>query len=241
MWNPLRWLKSGPSTAKSGTSAETDPRAQERKKRAKTAEELLQEYTRTYDALMARREELRMKIRGSQKRLGGGMHGNNHETIDRIQLDVAEKEIAEIDEILVKLGPDIETAREAQRVIMEDSAAQSKRSWDMLQHEVDREADRILLEEVLEGGLQKDLIKLADVESSVRESMEARSRYLEEMSHIRRPDATEKDVDILHLAGELVVDQIVDFGDLRRELIGRFELYSLKKRDSYRLPPILPM
>ena len=40
----------------------------------------------------------------------------------------------------------------------------------------------------------------------------------------------EEDVDLLRLASELVIDAIVDFGDLRAELISRFERAANKDR-----------
>lgn len=40
-----------------------------------------------------------------------------------------------------------------------------------------------------------------------------------------------KDIDIYRLASEVVVDEIVAKGDLRRELVRRFDVYATKKRD----------
>ena len=40
------------------------------------------------------------------------------------------------------------------------------------------------------------------------------------------------DIDILHLASELVVDAMIDPADLRPELVARFALYGSKERDS---------
>lgn len=51
----------------------------------------------------------------------------------------------------------------------------------------------------------------------------------------------EKDVDIYHLASELIVDQMVGFAELRTELVKRFEFYCLKKMEKLRNPGILPM
>jgi methylmalonyl-CoA decarboxylase subunit alpha len=43
-------------------------------------------------------------------------------------------------------------------------------------------------------------------------------------------EAYEADVDLYRLASELVVDAVVDFGDLRAELIRRLELAGGKDR-----------
>lgn len=51
----------------------------------------------------------------------------------------------------------------------------------------------------------------------------------------------EKDVDLYRLASELVVDQIVDFHELREELVKRFDLYSSKVYEKSRWPVIMPM
>lgn len=51
----------------------------------------------------------------------------------------------------------------------------------------------------------------------------------------------EKDVDLYRLASELVVDHIVDFHEVREELVKRFEFYSAKVYDKTRWPTIMPM
>jgi acetyl-CoA carboxylase carboxyltransferase component len=51
----------------------------------------------------------------------------------------------------------------------------------------------------------------------------------------------EADVEIYKLAGELIVDQMVDFHEVRTELIQRFGFYSQKNQDKDRRPGILPM
>ncbi len=50
----------------------------------------------------------------------------------------------------------------------------------------------------------------------------------------------EKDIDILRLASELIVDAMVDFSQLRREISSRFAYYS-RPKESLRPPGILPM
>lgn len=49
-----------------------------------------------------------------------------------------------------------------------------------------------------------------------------------------------KDIDIYRLAGELIIDDIIDFGQLRSELARRFEYYRLKPRPPH-ASTILPM
>jgi len=51
----------------------------------------------------------------------------------------------------------------------------------------------------------------------------------------------EANVDIFKLAGELIVDQMVDFHEVRTELIQRFGFYAQKHQDKDRRPGILPM
>ena len=51
----------------------------------------------------------------------------------------------------------------------------------------------------------------------------------------------EADVDILKLAGELIVDQMIDYHEVRAELIQRFGYYSNKVSASVRRAGILPM
>ena len=48
------------------------------------------------------------------------------------------------------------------------------------------------------------------------------------------------DVDIYKLAGELVIDQMIDFSEVRAELIKRFGFYAQKSPQNRR-PGILPM
>jgi methylmalonyl-CoA decarboxylase subunit alpha len=50
----------------------------------------------------------------------------------------------------------------------------------------------------------------------------------------------QKDVDIYRLAGELVIDHMIDFSDVRDELAKRFQFYAGKKIEP-RQPGILPM
>jgi methylmalonyl-CoA decarboxylase subunit alpha len=49
-----------------------------------------------------------------------------------------------------------------------------------------------------------------------------------------------KDIDILRLAGELVVDQIIDFTEARRELARRYRLYE-RREEALQQPGIMPM
>lgn len=51
----------------------------------------------------------------------------------------------------------------------------------------------------------------------------------------------EKDVDLVRLASELIVDHIVDFADVRKELVARFQLYRERKFCAEDRPGILPM
>lgn len=51
----------------------------------------------------------------------------------------------------------------------------------------------------------------------------------------------QKDVDIYRLAGELIIDQIIDFPEVRNELVQRFAYYAEALRDRSRGPGILPM
>jgi acetyl-CoA carboxylase carboxyltransferase component len=51
----------------------------------------------------------------------------------------------------------------------------------------------------------------------------------------------EADVDIYKLASELIVDQMVDFSEVRSELVQRFSYYALKNRGSHRKAGIMPM
>lgn len=50
-----------------------------------------------------------------------------------------------------------------------------------------------------------------------------------------------KDIDLFRLAGELIVDHVIDFKDTREELIKRFEFYRQKKRGHHGPSTILPM
>jgi len=50
-----------------------------------------------------------------------------------------------------------------------------------------------------------------------------------------------KDVDLFHLAGEMIVDHIMDFKDTRDELIKRFDFYRQKKRGHHGPSTIMPM
>ncbi len=50
-----------------------------------------------------------------------------------------------------------------------------------------------------------------------------------------------KDIDLYRLAGELIIDHIVDFEETRTELIKRFDAYSLAARKLSSPAPILPM
>lgn len=51
----------------------------------------------------------------------------------------------------------------------------------------------------------------------------------------------EADVDIFKLASELIVDQMIDYAEVRSELIQRFTYYALKNNRNPRPPGILPM
>lgn len=51
----------------------------------------------------------------------------------------------------------------------------------------------------------------------------------------------QKDIDVYRLAGELIVDDIVDFKDVREMLTKRFQFYSTKRRTPKRSSPIFPM
>lgn len=51
----------------------------------------------------------------------------------------------------------------------------------------------------------------------------------------------QKDIDIYRLASEMVVDGILDFGDVRDELTKRFSYYCAAPREKKRTPAILPM
>lgn len=51
----------------------------------------------------------------------------------------------------------------------------------------------------------------------------------------------EADVDIFKLASELIVDQMIDYSEVRSELIQRFNYYALKSTRNPRPPGILPM
>lgn len=51
----------------------------------------------------------------------------------------------------------------------------------------------------------------------------------------------QKDIDIYRLAGELIVDDIVDFPQVRDALAKRFAFYATKARELTRAPGILPM
>jgi acetyl-CoA carboxylase carboxyltransferase component len=59
---------------------------------------------------------------------------------------------------------------------------------------------------------------IEDEEERRKRTEELRAEYKEE-------------IDILHLASELVVDAVVQPADLRDELVRRFALYSTRKRD----------
>jgi methylmalonyl-CoA decarboxylase subunit alpha len=50
----------------------------------------------------------------------------------------------------------------------------------------------------------------------------------------------EKDIDIVRLAGELIIDGVIDFAQVRGELSQRFAFYA-RPKDSLRPPGILPM
>ncbi len=50
----------------------------------------------------------------------------------------------------------------------------------------------------------------------------------------------EKDIDILRLAGELIIDAMIDFGEVRTELSKRFAFYA-RPKEALRPPGILPM
>src|SRR3954449_2993373 len=64
-----------------------------------------------------------------------------------------------------------------------------------------------------------------------------RARFVEE-----KRDEYSADIDILHLASELVVDAVIEPGDLRGELIRRFAMAESKRRDfSERRNPITPV
>jgi len=54
-------------------------------------------------------------------------------------------------------------------------------------------------------------------------------------------DEYQKDVDLERLAAELIVDDIVDFPDVRKNLAQRFAFASLAKPEKARVPGILPM
>jgi acetyl-CoA carboxylase carboxyltransferase component len=57
----------------------------------------------------------------------------------------------------------------------------------------------------------------------------------------RKREEYAEDIDILHLASELVVDAVVDPADLREDLIRRFELAASKDRAfAERRNPITP-
>jgi len=51
----------------------------------------------------------------------------------------------------------------------------------------------------------------------------------------------EKDVNILRLASELIVDHLIDFSQTRGELIQRFSYYRKQPRPEYKAPGIMPM
>jgi acetyl-CoA carboxylase carboxyltransferase component len=52
----------------------------------------------------------------------------------------------------------------------------------------------------------------------------------------------QKDIDILRLSGELILDQIVDFPDVRRELASRFGFYGPRANEPRPAPPgVMPM
>lgn len=57
----------------------------------------------------------------------------------------------------------------------------------------------------------------------------------------KKVEEYEKDVDIFRLASELVIDHMIEFQDLREELVKRYDYYSLKSTDRSRPPGILPM
>ena len=50
-----------------------------------------------------------------------------------------------------------------------------------------------------------------------------------------------RDVDLFHLAGELIVDHVIDFKDTREELVKRFDFYRQKKRGHHGPSTIMPM
>jgi acetyl-CoA carboxylase carboxyltransferase component len=50
----------------------------------------------------------------------------------------------------------------------------------------------------------------------------------------------EKDIDIKRLAGELIIDHIVDYSQLRSELCARFKLYT-REKNPLQPPGIMPM
>lgn len=51
----------------------------------------------------------------------------------------------------------------------------------------------------------------------------------------------EKNINIYRMASELVVDTLIDFSQLRKELVDRFELYAPKKQDRRNGSAVLPM
>lgn len=50
-----------------------------------------------------------------------------------------------------------------------------------------------------------------------------------------------KDIDIYRQAGELIIDEMIDYGELRTELVKRYGFLSYKKYEKARMPGILPM
>jgi methylmalonyl-CoA decarboxylase subunit alpha len=63
---------------------------------------------------------------------------------------------------------------------------------------------------------------------------EERERFVAEQRRLY-----EEDVDLVHLASELVVDAVVDFGDLRDELVRRFDRADRLRREPKRgIPPV---
>lgn len=57
----------------------------------------------------------------------------------------------------------------------------------------------------------------------------------------KKVEEYEKDVDIFRLASELIVDHMIEFAEVREELIKRFSYYSEIPRDRNRPPGIMPM
>jgi acetyl-CoA carboxylase carboxyltransferase component len=65
---------------------------------------------------------------------------------------------------------------------------------------------------------------------------EARKKFIAE-----KTQEYEADVDIARLASELVVDQVLPFAELRRELVQRFAFYSERSKDPLSAPGVMPM